>query len=483
MWRMWLTLAVLASIGCGQATTTAPPPLPAVAQNGPRPVRRVAGRRDEDAPCRRSGRQEARQARRRLADLPGTDRRQQIARERHPHQWPEEGPRIVWQRKLGEGYGIGSIAEAALSVRSRRRQGTARLPECRDRRRNLEERVRHRLRRSLRLRRRPALLADGRWRPRLYLRRGRDAALPRRGHRRREWKVIRSSLFGVVQNFFGVGSTPVIEGDLLIVMVGGSPPTARPTLCSDARSPTAPASSPSISSPAKSLQTRRRTRQLCQSRRSPRSTAAAGASPSPAADCWPSSPTGKVDFHYPWRAKILESVNASMPVVVGNQVFISETYGPGSSLLEVKPGDYDVVWTDDAADRDKSLQTHWNTPIEHRRLPLRIERPPHGERRAALHRAEDRQSDVERARPHAARRSSTSTATSSAWASTAQLQLLKVNPKKYDLVAEVLLRDQSLPALPGNRPRRCSSIPPGPRRFSRTDCSTCGERIGWCAWS
>ena len=40
--------------------------------------------------------------------------------------------------------------------------------------------------------------------------------------------------------------------------------------------------------------------------------------------------SGKVDFHYPWRAKILESVNASNPVVVGDRVFISETYGPGS---------------------------------------------------------------------------------------------------------------------------------------------------------
>jgi len=35
--------------------------------------------------------------------------------------------------------------------------------------------------------------------------------------------------------------------------------------------------------------------------------------------------TGKVDFHYPWRAKKLESVNASVPVVVGDEVFISET--------------------------------------------------------------------------------------------------------------------------------------------------------------
>jgi hypothetical protein len=51
--------------------------------------------------------------------------------------------------------------------------------------------------------------------------------------------------------------------------------------------------------------------------------------------------------------------------VVGNQVFISETYGPGSSLLEVRPGGFDVVWRDEPRSRDKSMQTHWNTAIYH----------------------------------------------------------------------------------------------------------------------
>ena len=73
--------------------------------------------------------------------------------------------------------------------------------------------------------------------------------------------------------------------------------------------------------------------------------------------------TGKVDFHYPWRAKILESVNASSPVVVGDRVFISETYGPGAALLEVKPGGCKEVWTDADKTRNKSMQCHWNTPI------------------------------------------------------------------------------------------------------------------------
>jgi outer membrane protein assembly factor BamB len=76
--------------------------------------------------------------------------------------------------------------------------------------------------------------------------------------------------------------------------------------------------------------------------------------------------TGQVDFHYPWRAKDPESVNASNPVVVEDLVFISETYGPGSSLIRVRPGGYDVVWKDSPHIRAaKSMQTHWNTSIHH----------------------------------------------------------------------------------------------------------------------
>lgn len=37
------------------------------------------------------------------------------------------------------------------------------------------------------------------------------------------WKVDTVAEFGVVQNFFGVGGTPVVEGELLIANIGGSP--------------------------------------------------------------------------------------------------------------------------------------------------------------------------------------------------------------------------------------------------------------------
>ena len=75
--------------------------------------------------------------------------------------------------------------------------------------------------------------------------------------------------------------------------------------------------------------------------------------------------SGKVDFHFPWRAEDLASVNAANPVVVGDRVFISETYGPGSALVKVRPGGVATVWDDAKKGRDKSLQCHWNTPIYH----------------------------------------------------------------------------------------------------------------------
>jgi hypothetical protein len=48
---------------------------------------------------------------------------------------------------------------------------------------------------------------------------------------------------------------------------------------------------------------------------------------------------------------------------VGDRVLISETYGPGSALLKIKPGGCKEIWTDAAKGRNKSLQCHWNTPI------------------------------------------------------------------------------------------------------------------------
>lgn len=49
---------------------------------------------------------------------------------------------------------------------------------------------------------------------------------------------------------------------------------------------------------------------------------------------------GQLDFAFPWRGTRRESVNASSPLVVGDdRVFISESYGSGGAMLQILPPD------------------------------------------------------------------------------------------------------------------------------------------------
>ena len=58
--------------------------------------------------------------------------------------------------------------------------------------------------------------------------------------------------------------------------------------------------------------------------------------------------SGRVDLRWPFRARQVYSVNAANPVVVGDRVFVTESYQLGGALLEVAPGgdSVEVVWRD-----------------------------------------------------------------------------------------------------------------------------------------
>ncbi len=181
------------------------------------------------------------------------------------------------------------------------------------------------------------------------------------------WKVDTRSEFNVVQNFFGVGSTPVVEGDLLIAQVGGSPKGPKVRTLDDFANLKG-AGSGVVAFDKRTGQVKYRIADELASYSSPVLATIAnrrwcfvfarggliGFEPA----------SGKVDFHFPWRAEEIESVNASNPVVIGDKVFITETYGPGGALLKVRPGGYDLVWTESKRVR-KHMQCHWMTPIHH----------------------------------------------------------------------------------------------------------------------
>lgn len=70
--------------------------------------------------------------------------------------------------------------------------------------------------------------------------------------------------------------------------------------------------------------------------------------------------TGKTLFAFPWRPTINASVNAATPLVSGNFVFISTSYSKGGTVLAVNDNRYEVVWS-----RDGVMSNQYATCVLH----------------------------------------------------------------------------------------------------------------------
>jgi outer membrane protein assembly factor BamB len=166
------------------------------------------------------------------------------------------------------------------------------------------------------------------------------------------WKRDVRAEFKVPQDFFGTAGTPLIEGDLLIINVGapGGPSVAAfHKLTGKMVWGAGDKWGPSYASPVPAtVHGKRRVFVF-----------AGGESDPPTGGLISIDPAnGAVDFSFPWRSRSYESVNASPPVVVGNQVFISASYRTGSALLNLLPdGKQNVAWT------SQEIGTHWNTAV------------------------------------------------------------------------------------------------------------------------
>ena len=272
---------------------------------------------------------------------------------------------VLWQQELGEGYSAPSIAAGRIFIFDRhgdQARLTCRIAETGEELWRQEYATEYEDYYEYSNGPRASPVVDG---DRVYIF-GVEGRL--RCHRVLDgelvWEVDTAERFGVVKNFFGVGSTPAVEGDLLIVHVGGSPPGSPKIHSGEVR----PNGTGVVAFDKYTGEVRYQVGDelaayaavklaTIEGRRWGLMFARGGLLAFDPA-------TGEQQFHYPWRAKILESVNASTPVVVGNRVLITETYGPGSTVLAVKPGGYDVVWKDPPK-RNQSLACHWNTPVHH----------------------------------------------------------------------------------------------------------------------
>lgn len=178
------------------------------------------------------------------------------------------------------------------------------------------------------------------------------------------WKVDTRAKYFFHQNFFGCGSVPVIDGDLLILPVGGSVKGPRPVDFRDVK----PNGTALVGFNKKTGEVKYAVGDELASYASPTIATINGKKTGlyfARAGLMGFDPqTGKTEFYYKWRAKVEESVNASNPVVVGDKVLLTECYGVGAAYLDLKGGKVKEIWTDRDNDLvDKVLACHWNTPV------------------------------------------------------------------------------------------------------------------------
>jgi len=167
------------------------------------------------------------------------------------------------------------------------------------------------------------------------------------------WKRATNEVYGVKQNFFGVGSTPCVFKNLLIFMIGGSSRDATSSALVAFDKLTgkevyrvgrylASYSAPIIAEFKKEPWCLAFVREGLLAF-DPRN--------------------GEREVFFPWRARIFESVNAAWPVVSGDKIFISETYEIGAALLQFDGKSLTPVWLDQGSAKRQSWRAHWATPV------------------------------------------------------------------------------------------------------------------------
>ncbi len=184
------------------------------------------------------------------------------------------------------------------------------------------------------------------------------------------WQRDTAADFKVPEAFFGVGSSPILEEGLLIVMVGGQP-NAGLVAFEAASGKTVWESVGKANwegAPMTGWPGEQRVRWQYWEKQASYSTPVAATihgrrqiiclTRQGLVSLDPKS--GKVNFSFWFRSRVNDSINAMCPVVVDDLILISAAYYKiGSVLLRVKPDGTSVeeVW------RGTALELHWTTPI------------------------------------------------------------------------------------------------------------------------
>jgi outer membrane protein assembly factor BamB len=274
--------------------------------------------------------------------------------------WPAEGPKLVWELKKGDGYTTPALVEGKL-VLFHRWKNDERL-ECRDAETGKEHwtytyPIVYRDRFGYSNGPRGSPVIDGN----LVYTLGVTSILScvALDSGKLIWQRDLKKDYQVPQYFFGSGSSPLIHGNMVIANVGGGEPNTddRPVvvafnkLTGETKWISKSRWGASYASPiAANFHGRERLLVF-----------AGGMSKPPEGGLLLIDPEdGKILSQFEWRASKYESVNATTPVVLGNRVFITETYRLGGIALDVTEEDnFEEAW------KAPDFGIHWTMPIVH----------------------------------------------------------------------------------------------------------------------
>lgn len=157
------------------------------------------------------------------------------------------------------------------------------------------------------------------------------------------WSVDTRKVFDAPKGYFGVASSPVVDANRVLVNVGGK---TGGIVAFDAASGktlwTATSDEPSYSAPIVADINAQHTGVFF--------TRTGLVAVDPA--------SGKVLYQHRWRARMAASVNAATPIVSGDKIFLSASYGTGAVLLQVKGNAVTPIWSG-----DESMSNHYSTSV------------------------------------------------------------------------------------------------------------------------
>jgi outer membrane protein assembly factor BamB len=180
------------------------------------------------------------------------------------------------------------------------------------------------------------------------------------------WDLDINEQYNVIQNFFGVAASPLVYGDLVWVMVGGSPDEQRGLTMNNL--PRAkPNGTAMVAFDKLTGEERFRVGNYLASYSAPvirkidnRDIGLAFVREGLLSF---DPKTGTELGFTTWRASSLESVNGASPVVVGSNVLIGEAYEIGGALVNVSESGHKSIWKDGTRRREQMFRPHWTNPI------------------------------------------------------------------------------------------------------------------------